>query len=144
MKTTNLEKVVDHTGPAFIEGLKKTIETIKLRVANSNGKYIIDGDITILDSETLIERANKLGICDRRRLRNKMNKVIFSTSLRSMNLFFHFIMRHVLDCNTKNVRILEPKHEAIQEARKKWKEAQAIADAAHSKYVKDKSDYYKK
>lgn len=103
--------------------------------------------------------------------RKKFNKYLrrFNNkkSLYSINLFFHFLYKDVLtlgevdekkeEVNKWWTRIIrtpkgfkkvkvEPskKHLTIQEKRKKWKEAQAIANQLLTEYKEEKGDYYKK
>lgn len=102
--------------------------------------------------------------------RKKFNKYLrrfnLKKSLYTMNLFFHFLYNKVLilgevdekkEVKTswwtkitrtpkgfKKVKINQPlKHQMIQEKRKKWKEAQVIADTLLLEYKDEKGDYYK-
>lgn len=103
--------------------------------------------------------------------RKKFNKYLrrFNNkkSLYSMNLFFHFLYKDILTLGEvdekkeqvnkwwtriiktpkgfKKVKV-EPslKHLTIQEKRKKWKEAQAVAEKLLAEYKEEKGDYYKK
>lgn len=93
---------------------------------------------------------------------NRYNK---NKSLYTMNTLFHFLYNSVLilgevdeqkEVNKWWTRIIRTpkgfkkvkvessaKHQAIQEKRKKWKEAQAIADTLLAEYKTEKGNYYK-
>lgn len=95
-----------------------------------------------------------------------VNRYYKNKSLYTMNTLFHFIYNSVLILGEvdehkevkskwwtlitrtpkgfKKVKIeSSAKHQAIQEKRKKWKEAQAIADTLLAEYKTEKGDYYK-
>ena len=104
--------------------------------------------------------------------RKKINKYVArynrKKSLHSINLFFHFLHTRVLADrelvtpypkwypNYKVTKFTSPdwitkvkvnpsqKHLDIQEKRKKWKEAQAVAEKLLAEYKEEKGDYYKK
>lgn len=102
--------------------------------------------------------------------RKKFNKYLRKfnkkKSLYSMNLFFHFLYKDVLTLGDveekkevvnkwytrftnipkdfKKVKVTSSKkHFLIQEKRKKWKEAQAVAETLLKEYKEEKGDYYK-
>ena len=101
--------------------------------------------------------------------KKKFNKYLrrFSNkkSLYSLNLFFHFLYNSVLILGEvdekkeeskwwtriiktpkgfKKIKVEQSnKHLTIQEKRKKWKEAQAIADGLLLEYKQEKGDFYK-
>ena len=99
-------------------------------------------------------------------LKKKFNKTIarfrFKKSLRSLNRTFHIIHTRILakreivvydwgsyekwtnpDFIEKVHLLYSKKHITIQDKRKKWKEAQAIADVFLKQYKDEKGDYYK-
>lgn len=144
METININKINENSTTALIAGYTKVINSIENKVLNSNGKFIIDGDN--IDQAKVTIAIQDLGISDRRRYRNMMNKVMLGGTLRSINRFLHFTVRKVLKQTKEDGRlqkVKEPQHEKIQDMRKVWKELQLKADAALAAYKSEKGDYYK-
>lgn len=107
-------------------------------------KYKLGGDLNKFKGG-LLPAIIELGICDRRRLKRYLNKVIHKKSLRSVNTLLRFLSRMTGSLTDKTtVKITEPHHENIQNLRKEWKELQSKADAAFTEYKLMKGNYYKK
>lgn len=98
----------------------------------------------------------------RKKFNQYLRKFRLKESRHSANLLLHFIHTRVIanvkestfwgvtykSFNSpdwiKKIKIEAPlKHQAIQAKRKKWKEAQAIADQLYSEYREEKGNYYK-
>lgn len=135
-----MKKIEGHNSAELFEGTIQALNTIR-EFVEKNNKYQIKGEFNSLFKITK-EQIMDLGICDRRRLTRAINKVNFKQSLVSFNKFLWFINKIVLN-KTEAVRVTEPQHERIQEFKRKWKEAQAIADNLHEQYKSEKGNYYK-
>lgn len=78
------------------------------------------------------QRNGKYSKNKRKILRNRINRVLFKSSLRNINTLTH-----------AKVKISE-REEEIQVARKKWKVAQSISEQLLQEYKTLKGDFYKK
>jgi hypothetical protein len=101
----------------------------------SQERYEISGDLSKIKSSETLKKIADFGICDKRRLKRRLNKVIGNTTLKSINS----LLRLLVD----GVKVTEPKHDEIQKLRKEWKKLQEQADVALFKYKDMKGDYYK-
>lgn len=135
-----MKKLEGHNSNELFEATINALNSIRNKVEN-NSKYAIKGEFNSLFKLTK-DKIDDLGICDRRRLTRAINRVNFKQSLFSLNRFLWFINKIVLQ-NPEAVRVTEPQHEKIQECKKKWKEAQRIADGLLSEYKTQKGEYYK-
>lgn len=103
-------------------------------------KYELSDNLDKFKGLEMVKMISELGICDRRRLKRRLNNVIGKKSVRSINNLLRFLSKIM---NVKTVKITEPKHDEIQKLRKEWKALQAQADAVLLEYKTVKGDYYK-
>jgi len=136
-----MKKLIGHNSNELTNGTVEALDIIN-SFLKENTNFKLKGDVNIEDTDLLRSKISDLGICDRRRLKRAINKVALKASLFSYNRFLWFLNKIVLS-GPDTVKITEPKHETIQVCRKKWKEAQKIADELHSQYIDEKGDYYK-
>jgi hypothetical protein len=104
--------------------------------ANSNG-YSFEGEIFSPEEiESALRNASK-------RTLKRINAMIRQRpTLRSANIFFHFISKRT---GSPLIKVsLSEKENAIVQARKAWKSQQALADKLLKEYKALKGDFYKK
>jgi hypothetical protein len=68
---------------------------------------------------------------ERKKIRNRINRVLYKTSLRNINNL------------TRGKIIISEKEEKIQKARKDWLEARNLANEYLNNYKKEKENFYK-
>lgn len=122
--------------------LKVELENIVVKINDylNNPKYVLEGDIRVLNNIT-IQSIKDLGICDIRRLKRFLNKINYRLNLDNINRLFRFLKSSGVINEVLKIR--EPKHETIQKLRKEWIELRNKADEALLVYKGLKSDYYK-
>jgi len=103
----------------------KAVKITKEKIAKENWRVTGEFYELTLDSFRDSSRTS------RKKLRNRINRVLYKPTLRNINTLTH-----------AKVKISE-KEEEIQRKRKEWKKAQAIAERLLIEYKEEKGDFYK-
>ncbi|MDD5648833.1 MAG: hypothetical protein PHF86_00180 [Candidatus Nanoarchaeia archaeon] len=143
METTikNFESIsIEH----LVENFNKALEIIQEKVKEKGWRLSWKelSDIKIEEKDLL---KSLISQNSRKKFRNKINRVLKKGSLKSINSLLNYGFK-IISPNTESqwkVKISE-KEEAIQKARKNWKEAQVLADQYLKVYKEEKGDFYKK
>ena len=124
----------------LIENYKKALELAAEKVKENNWRCNFDfwDDIEVEASEL-----RDLSKTQRKKFRNKINRVLVNPTLRNINSLLWFISKLILGHETSwNIKISE-KEERIQLARRKWKVARDISEQLLQEYKDEKGDFYK-
>lgn len=143
METTIIkisDRITSNESKDLVNGVLNAIEVINNRIKEKGwiGSKIKD------TFEHLLPLVANMTLNQRKKLKNKINGCIHRKSIRSINTFIHFYIRHVLKNNGEipYVKVSE-KEEQIQIKRKEWVKARNIAQSALDSYKKEKGDFYK-
>ena len=142
--TSNVNADIEKAAMNVLYDIKEMVDETKY---NDNGtmrsKYEFRGELDFSALCTIdAVSIGELGVRDRKRFKRLINKCMATKSLRHYNKLLHFISTVMLK-SEKRIRVIEPRHEMIQEKRKIWLDLRAKADAALTEYKSWKSDYYK-
>lgn len=143
METTikNFESIsIEH----LVENFNKALEIIQEKAKEKGWRLSWKelSDVKIEEKDLL---KSLISQNSRKKFRNKINRVLKKGSLKSINSLLNYGFK-IISPNTESqwkVKISE-KEEAIQKARKNWKEAQVLADQYLKVYKEEKGDFYKK
>jgi len=141
--TVENKKIIGHNAEELLVKLSETLSKLEKLVKDSKGLYDVNGVFPIqIDYSQLV---SKVGICDRRRLRNSLNRVNHKASLLNINKLFRLIHRLGITRpeSTTPTKISVPKHEEIQLKRKKMLELRYQYEQALNEYKTEKGDFYK-
>ena len=141
--TINNSKIINHGAEELLVKLTETLSNIDKLVKDSGNLYEIKGVFPIqIDYSQLV---SNVGINDRRRLRNILNRVNHRSSLMNINKLFRLIHRVGITRpeSTTPTKISVPKHEEIQLKRKKMLELKVQYENALKEYKDEKGDFYK-
>ena len=143
METTTATTKIEGHGVAT---LKKATEQALLKMSrldpDRHKASWTDQAVKTLEAQLNPEEFDKMGICDRRRLRRMLNSLDDGLTLDKANEALRLLAR--TKAMDTRVQITEPKHEAIQAKRKKMVAAKKAYEAALVEYKAEKGDYYKK
>lgn len=165
MTTLELKKDEIITNPKELESLVLNTISFIENISNERDYFL---DEKSLSGLAMLKNANwekAISEMSRNQIKN-LNRYIWRVNVKqsrqAFNMFFHFIHTRVLGKYTfvkdkwwgtykwvtpeeySKVKIGMPlKEQVIQNKRKKWKEAQAIADQLLEDYKEEKGDYYK-
>lgn len=114
------------------ENINKALQSIK-EYANKKDYVITGNPHSELNLDFPSQKAKK-------RFRNSLNRVVKHTTMKSANLFLHYLAKY---SNSTLKLEYSAKEKAIIEKRNKWKEAKAIAAQLMAEYKLEKGDYYK-
>lgn len=127
---------------ATIENVENTFNKIR-EFANLRGYRIMNA----LKSPTNLIGLNKSLRFDSNRkkkvLRNYINRLDKHISLRSANMFLHFLFKHIYKTDTFPSIELSEREIKIQQARKEWKKSSAETEKLRLAYRKEKGDFFK-
>lgn len=142
MKTTNKRVLLQPTK----ENVKKTVELIKI-FADSKG-YTIEGTfkedsvgfklLGLIKSELTFEHKSHS-----KKLSKLMEILERKISLKRSNNFLQFLYGTIYKTVVPEMKI-SAKEQAIQNAKKHWKELRDQAEIARLKYKEEKGNFYKK
>lgn len=145
METTikNFESIsIEH----LVENFNKALEIIQEKAKEKGWRLSWKelSDVKIEEKDLL---KSLISQNSRKKFRNKINRVLKKGSLKSINSLLNYGFK-IISSNWAiesqwKVKISE-KEEAIQKARKNWKEAQILADQYLKAYKEEKGDFYKK
>lgn len=122
-------------------GVKQSLTKIDAFVAHND--YRLSGSLDVIadcDLETLI---SKLSLNKRKELRDHIWRVENKPSIQTINRFLHFMMKLVLKSDARIKVLKSEKQLKIEDLRKKYKDALALAKKAHAEYKEEKGDFYK-
>jgi len=111
----------------------------KIKINNWKTNFTIDNIILdIKDFKSTISQNQ------RKKLRNKIVKVIKKQNLRSINALLNFVSKEILVRGIIYKVQISEKEETIQKLRKDWLFARDLAQQALTAYKAEKGDFYKK
>ena len=112
-----------------------------------DNNFQIKGDFSELKSGIFSNPLeSKISQCSKSE-KKKINQAIYrfdkKNTIKTSNYLLHILFKDIMKSETR-VKILPSEKEVnIQNARKKWKEAQAIAEKLLSEYKVEKGNFYK-
>jgi len=124
------------------EKVKEAISNIK-NIVSENSWCITKGAFDEVNLKGLSNKINDLSFNQRKKLRNYLIHLDRHVTIKRINLFFHFLFKHVVKTDYRVKVEVSEKEAVIQAARKKWKEADAIAQTLLKTYKEEKGDFYK-
>lgn len=143
METVENNKVKENSAEILTEATLQTIKEIHEYVNFNEYQYKNNLNPSFIDDEEIKTMIMKLSLNQRKKLKRVINRFRMKGSLRSVNLFYHFLMAKVLKTDTRISVIYGDKQLAIIAKRKKYIEVKNLMDKMREEYVDEKGDFYK-
>jgi hypothetical protein len=135
------DRIIDTSSQVLAKGVVKAIGIINEKIANEGWR----GPKLVITEDKVNPYIANMTSNQRKKLRNKINRCIYKQGIRSINMFLHFLHRHVYKETTSVPHVeVSVKEEAIQTARKRYVEARNLAIKLYAEYKEEKGDFYKR
>ena len=140
METIETKKITGNDTKDIVTGVEKALEVINQIDAEKDWQY--KGDMFSI--EDISEQKLNKSLNQRKKLKRRINSLLFRRSMRSANLFLRAVHYYFTDSGTAPRFDYSEKEKKIKAARKEYVKARDIAIKTYEEYKAEKGDYYKK
>jgi hypothetical protein len=123
--------------------INETIEKAKTFVKDNDYQFKSTAGLELITETNFNEAFRNVSLKKRKKLAAAISHVDSHPTLKSVNIFFHILLKDIMQSDERVKIIKGAKQLAIEEKRKAYKDALAKLKAAYADYKKEKGDFYK-